>query len=91
MKIRVQRQDDLWEVVELPHEPWNRELEEVNCIFAGPLMNLYFDRDGYFMYAGRSLESMTATSVEEAERQVAAMEESRKVQDILDADLLTGG
>lgn len=91
MKIRVQRQDGLWEVIELPSDETKvLDLEsDTNCVFAGPLVNHYFTQDGYYAGPGRSMEAMTGTHSEaSATEQAKELESSRQFQDALDSDTL---
>ena len=90
MKIRVQHADGLWEIIEFPSgETRVLDLGDSprNCIFAGSSLNHYFDKDGYYDCAGRSLESMRDThSQEDAEEQVEQINSDRQSQDVLNAD-----
>ena len=60
-----------------------------SCVFEGSMINHYFDADGYYEGPGRSLESMASThSIQGAQESVASIEESRPIQDALDADIV---
>jgi hypothetical protein len=90
VKIRVQREDGLWELIDLPSgETSAMDLDTNNCIFAGRLVNHYFNQEGYYIGPGRSMEAMRDThSIEGAEAQEAELESSRTTQDVLDSDEL---
>jgi len=88
MKIRVQREDGLWEIIELPSgETSVMDLEsDNNCIFAGRMVNHYFNQEGYYTGPGRSMEAMMGThSTESAEAQIAELQSTRITQDVLDS------